>query len=261
MKRASKRFVDYLPLSWTLNNPQSDIFYPINLSCGGKYLYSVYVIDPIGYESDLALIVDHRSKCRSMNKIGYKKGRNYSKLDTMVFERYFVDIFRSQGRHLQKVSIDTKYRSTRRCKMALKGHENCIRKGEVEPGYVYRKKMIYSYGYINPIEDAKELARIKSEGGHSAEEMEALGYGSAALVGFKISLLKLPKIIQGWIAEGRLKATIGFQLYSVKNDSLRISLARRAMTERLSVSAVKRIMKDMRDKGLYTNQAVGARMR
>ena len=132
-------------------------------------------------------------------------------------------------------------------------HCNCIPKGTVEPGYIYRKKML-PYDYMDPIEEAKTLKRLLDNVPHGDGKGKALsiaGYGGEATIYQKVSLLELPPIVQTWIREGRLRTTIGYLIYTIKNNTIRTGLARRAITERLSCRGIQRIMKDMRDQGVY----------
>lgn len=132
-------------------------------------------------------------------------------------------------------------------------HRNCIPKGRVEPGYIYRKKML-PFDFMNPIEEAKRLKELKNtipRGEAAVETMEAAGYGDEKTILMKINLLKLPSIVQNWIVEGRLRTSIGYKLYAIKDVKICTGLARRSITERLSVKGVERIMTDMREKGVY----------
>lgn len=132
-------------------------------------------------------------------------------------------------------------------------HKNCIPKGKVEPGYIYRKKML-PFDFMDPIEEAKKLKKLRDDiphGDAAVETLEAAGYGDEKTILMKISLLKLPRIVQKWIVEGRMRTSVGYKLYAIKDIKICTGLARRAITERLSVKGVERIMSDMRDNGVY----------
>jgi len=136
-------------------------------------------------------------------------------------------------------------------------HCNCIPKGTVEPGYIYRKKML-PYDFMDPIEEAKDLKSerdsLVAQGlSKSAvmDRLEAAGYGDVATIWKKLSLLKMHIKIQTWVRDGRLRSTIAYLIYAIKDDTIRIGLARRAITERLSCKGIQCIMKDMRDQGVY----------
>lgn len=134
---------------------------------------------------------------------------------------------------------------------------DCIPKGKVEPGYIYRKKML-PYDFIDPIKEAEDLFSVR-EGmvaeGKSKElimdTLEAAGYGNSTTVYMKLTLLRLPKLVQKWVRDGRLRTSIGYRIYAIKDKETCIGLARRAITERLSCRKVESIMKEMKKRGVY----------
>ena len=108
--------------------------------------------------------------------------------------------------------------------------------------YAYEKNM--ERKTLSPIEIAMHIKAMQEKYGYSLRELDALGYGSPALISQKVKLLDLPGPVKEMIESGKLKMAHGVALGKLKKAKTQEKMARQACdfgwtAKRLNVSIEK----------------------
>lgn len=93
---------------------------------------------------------------------------------------------------------------------------------------------------LNPLEEARGYELLRSEFGLSTKEIADMVGKDRSTVSNSLRLLSLPQEIKNYILEGRLTAGHARALLAIENEQARIELARRILSENLSVRAIER---------------------